>query len=96
MSGRFLRLVPLGLFLLAGPAVGADQAKEERHHMNSVPAGIQKLHQQDIDATVSMDIDKLTNLWADDGVLLAQGDEPLVGKAAIEASLKRNFGANRP
>ncbi|HXJ97100.1 MAG TPA: nuclear transport factor 2 family protein [Terriglobia bacterium] len=62
--------------------------------MNSIPAGIQKLHQQDIDATVSMDVGKLTDLWADDGVLLGQGAEALVGKPAIEASLKQNFAAN--
>lgn len=62
--------------------------------MSSIPAGIQKLHQQDIDATVSMDVGKLADLWADDGVLLAQGAEPLVGKPAIEASLKQNFAAN--
>jgi len=62
--------------------------------MNSIPAGIQALHQQDIDATVSRDLGKLTNLWAEDGVLLGQGDEPLVGKVAIEASLKQNFAAN--
>ena len=41
-----------------------------------------------------MDVDKLTNLWVEDGVLLGQGDEPLVGKAAIEASLKQNFAAH--
>jgi hypothetical protein len=41
-----------------------------------------------------MDVDKLTNLWVEDGVLLGQGDEPLVGKAAIEASLKQNFAAS--
>jgi ketosteroid isomerase-like protein len=94
MSWRFLRLASLGLPLLAGPAVAAHQAKTGQTYMNSIPAGIKKLHQQDIDATVSMDLGKLTNLWADDGVLLGQGDEPLVGKAAIEASLKQNLAAN--
>ena len=55
MSWRFLRLALLGLALLAGPAVAAHQAKKRQTHMNSIPAGIQKLHPQDIDATVSMD-----------------------------------------
>jgi ketosteroid isomerase-like protein len=41
-----------------------------------------------------MDIGKLTDLWADDGVLLGQGAEPSVGKQAIKASLKHNFAAN--
>jgi len=62
--------------------------------MSSIPTAIQKLHQQDIDATVSMDVGNLTDLWADDGVLLGQGDKPLVGRSAIQASLKQNFAAN--
>src|SRR5215469_11833016 len=90
---RFLRLTILGL-LLVGTVVAARQLKAGPTGMNSIPAGIQKLHQQDIDATVSMDVSKLTDLWADDGVLLGQGDKPLVGKAAIQASLKQNFAAN--
>jgi ketosteroid isomerase-like protein len=62
--------------------------------MSSIHAGVQKLHQQDIDATVSMDVGKLADLWADDGVLLGQGEKPLLGKSAIQASLKQNFAAN--
>lgn len=64
--------------------------------MSMIPAGIQQLHQQDVDATLSGDIGKLTDLWADDGVLLAQGNPPLVGRSAIQASLKQNFAVNRP
>ena len=93
MDWRFPRLAILGLPLLAGSVV-AYQAKTGQTQMTSIPAGILKLHQQDIDATVSMDISKLTDLWADDGVLLAQGAKPLVSKAAIEASFKQNFAAN--
>ena len=87
MNWRFTWLVFLGLPLLMGTVAAQTR-------MNSIPAGIQKLHLQDIDATVSMDIGKLTDLWADDGVLLGQGDKPLAGKAAIQASLKKNFAAN--
>jgi ketosteroid isomerase-like protein len=94
MNWRFLRLALLGLPLLAGTAVAAHQPKTGQNHMSSIPTGIQKLHQQDIDATVSMDIGKLTDLWADDGVLLGQGERPLVGKPAIQASLKQDVAAN--
>ena len=87
-------LVILALPALAGTAVAAHQTNSGQTHMSSIPVGIQKLHQQDIDATVSMDIGKLTELWADDGVLLAQGDKPLVGKSAIQVSLKQNAAAN--
>jgi len=94
MNWRFLRLALLGLPLWAGSAVAARQPETGQTHMGSIPAGIQRLHQQDIDATVLMDVDKLTDLWADDGVLLGQGDKPLVGKSAIQVSLKQNFAAN--
>jgi len=94
MNWRFLRLALLGLPLLAGTAVAEYHPKSGQTHMSSIPAGIQKLHQQDIDATMSMDVGKLTDLWADDGVLLGQGDKPLVGKSAIQVSLKQNFAAN--
>jgi ketosteroid isomerase-like protein len=62
--------------------------------MSSIPEGIWNLHQQDVDATLSMDVGKLTDLWADDGVLLGQDDNPVVGKPAIQASLKQNHAAN--
>jgi ketosteroid isomerase-like protein len=94
MNWRFLRLALLGLAFLAGDAVAANQPKTGKTHLSSIPAGIQKLHQQDVDATLSMDVGKLTDLWADDGVLLGQGEKPLVGKPAIQASLKQNFAAN--
>lgn len=38
-----------------------------------------------------MDVGRLVALCGDDCVLLSQGDKPLVGKAAIQASLTENF-----
>src|SRR5215469_3711597 len=80
--------------LAKGCGPPSQRLRLEQTHMNSPPAEIQRLHQQDIDAPVLMDVGKLASLWAEDGVLLSQGDEPLVGKAAIEASLKRTLAAN--
>jgi uncharacterized protein (TIGR02246 family) len=48
-------------------------------------AGIDKLHQADISATMSQNPDQLAGLWADDGVLLTQGNAPVIGKQAIRA-----------
>jgi hypothetical protein len=71
MNSHFLRLGLAGLSVLV-----VVQAQTGQTQMNSVVAGIQKLHQQDIDTTVSMDVGKLTDLWADDGVLLGQATNP--------------------
>lgn len=93
MKWRVLRLA-VGLLLLGETAFAARHSRKGLTQMSSIPAGIQKLHQQDVDATVSMDVSKLLDLWADDGVLLGQGAEALVGKSAIQTSLKQNFAAN--
>ena len=41
-----------------------------------------------------MNVGQLVALWSDDGVLISPGDKPLVGKAAIQASLTQNFAKN--
>ena len=57
----------------------------------SVPAGIEKLHRDDIAATLARDADALTALWDDDGVLLQPGTPPIVGKAAFHDFAKQAF-----
>lgn len=52
-------------------------------------AGIEKFHQQDIDATLSRDPLALTELWTDDAVRLIQGRPTEVGKKAIRESNQR-------
>lgn len=56
-----------------------------------VPAGIEKLHQADVAATLARDIDGLTELWDDDAVLLQPGQAPIVGRAAFHELVKQNF-----
>jgi ketosteroid isomerase-like protein len=60
------------------------------HGQNSdaIPAGIEKLHQDDITATIARDVDALTALW-DDAVLLQPGTPPIVGKAAFHDFMKQ-------
>jgi uncharacterized protein (TIGR02246 family) len=46
-------------------------------------AGIEKLHQADIAATLASDPDKLASLWAENGVLLGEGELPVTGRQAL-------------
>jgi uncharacterized protein (TIGR02246 family) len=52
-------------------------------------AAIEKVHQQDIAATLSRDPVALTDLWTDDAIRIGLGQPAEVGKQAIRASLER-------
>ena len=52
---------------------------------------IEKLHQDDIVATVARNADALTELWDDDAVLLQPGTPPIIGKAAYRDFVKQAF-----
>ncbi len=52
-------------------------------------AAIEKLHRQDIAATLSRDAAALTDLWTDDAVRLGPGRPAEVGKRAIRESNER-------
>ncbi len=54
-------------------------------------AGIEKLHQQDIAATVSRDSRALADLWTEDGVLLEPGGQAKIGKQLIGAEVEREI-----
>ena len=81
------------LFVLAcctAPCAPQTSSSTSSAHQ-SLPAGIQKLHQADIAATLTRDSEALTALWDDDGVLLQPGQPAIVGRAAFRAFLKRSF-----
>jgi len=52
-------------------------------------AAIEKLHQQDVAATLSRDPVALTDLWTDDAIRLGPGHPAEVGKQAIRESNER-------
>ena len=52
-------------------------------------AAIEKLHQQDIAATIARDPVALTEFWTDDAIRLGAGAPAEVGKPAIRASNER-------
>ena len=47
-------------------------------------AAIEKLHQQDIEVTLSQDPKGLIDVWTEDGVRFNPGGPPVVGKQAIK------------
>src|ERR1700683_2524699 len=49
-------------------------------------AAIEKLHQQDTEATLSQDQKGLVDIWAEDAVRFNPGGTPAVGKQAIGAA----------
>jgi ketosteroid isomerase-like protein len=59
-------------------------------------AGIERLHQQDVQATLSGKADELAKLWDSEAVRLQEGGPAEVGRAAIYADDKRwEASANR-
>lgn len=54
-----------------------------------IPAGIERLHQDDITATVARDAEALTALWDDDAVLMQPGTPPIIGRAAFHEFMKQ-------
>jgi len=66
----------------AGSA-GSDRSRDADR------AAIEKLHQQDIAATLSRDAVALTDLWTDDAIRLVPGQPAEVGKQAIRESNER-------
>ena len=64
-------------------SVGSDKGRD------ADLAAIEKLHQQDIAATLSRDPVALTELWTDDAIRLGPGQPAEVGKPAIRESNER-------
>ena len=78
-------LIGLGGHVLLGQAArpGSDRGRA------ADLAAIEKLHQQEIAATLSRDPVALTDLWTDDAVRLSPGQPVEVGKPAIRESSER-------
>jgi len=72
----FTRLVGSGV-VLDDPSVSAR-------------AEIEKLHEQDVSATLAHDPQALANLFTEDGVLLEPDAAPIIGRAAILAANKKD------
>ena len=82
----------LGIGYFARSAVGTLQ---QRYMHKADLAAIEKLHQEDIEATLTQDPKELIDLWAEDGVAFYPGSPPAVGKQAIGAHNEK-FHAQYP
>jgi uncharacterized protein (TIGR02246 family) len=58
-------------------------------------AAIEKVNQEDIEATLTQDPKRLIDLWAEDAVAFYAGSPPAVGKQAIGAEMQK-FHAQYP
>lgn len=75
-----------GMILFAAPVLRADPAthnKVKSAAVSSARAAVNALNQKEEEACSKMDNAESGALWADDGVDLIQGLEPMIGKATI-------------
>jgi ketosteroid isomerase-like protein len=75
--------------LLAASAGAKLTAREDRS-TEQARAGIERLHQQDVEATFSGKADDLAKLWDEEAVRISPGVPAEIGKAAIYAGDKRD------
>jgi ketosteroid isomerase-like protein len=54
-------------------------------------AAIEKLHQKDIEVTLSQDLKAGMDIWTEDAVRLEPGSPPVVGKHAIQADTEKSL-----
>lgn len=75
------------LVFVAGLGIGYRSAAGtlQQRTQDADRAAIEKLNQEDIEATLVQDPKRLINLWADNAVAFYPGSPPAVGKQAIGA-----------
>ena len=86
-------LAGLGAGLLAHGARLGRLLRRDAHAADL--AAIEKLHQEDIEVTLSQDRKGLMDLWAEDAVSFNPGNPPAVGRQAIGA-VNDKFHAQYP
>jgi uncharacterized protein (TIGR02246 family) len=83
-------MTPILVLALAFGAGSAPGAFTDERAADSERAAIEALHQRDIQATLSGDVEQLVSLFTNDGVLLSQGAPPVVGSQAIRQHMKQD------
>src|SRR5919198_1775133 len=83
--------MPAVTLLLLLTAIGIIEVlpKAKPETLDQEMARIEKLHQQDIAATLSGDPKALTDLWTDDGILLEPGGQAKIGKQFIGTEVQK-------
>jgi hypothetical protein len=72
-----------------GTGAGVALWAHESGSAQQARTGIERLHQQDVEATLSGKSDDFAKLWDNEAVRILQGGPPEIGKAAIYADDKR-------
>ena len=93
MKRSILRLAILVLAIVAAFGIWRSVGRAPTLAVTVLDAdrqAIQKLHQQDIDATLAHDPQALADLFTDDAVLLEPGAPAVIGKPAILADNKKD------
>jgi uncharacterized protein (TIGR02246 family) len=76
-------LAGIGIGYFARSAVGT---LHQRYTHKADLAAIEKVQQEDVEATLTQDPKRLIDLWAEDAVAFYPGSPPAVGKQAIAAA----------
>jgi hypothetical protein len=85
---RVVRAILIVVSLVGASAVVALLA-QENHPAQESKIGIERLHQQDVEATLSGNAHDLARLWDDEAVRIQPGRPAEIGKATIVANDKR-------
>ena len=88
-SGCSIFVGSIGLIVLLG---GATHPAQETGAADALQ-GIEKLHLQDVSATLAHDPKALAELFTEDAVLLVPGEPPLIGRKAILAHNEKDHAA---
>jgi len=86
ISGRFEKMVIVGCLLGASAAIAL--VAQENGPAQEAKLGIERLHQQDVEATLSDKADDLAKLWDNEAVRIQPGRPAEIGKAVIYANDK--------
>jgi len=84
---RFGGIIIIVCLLSAGAAV--TLLAQENRLARQAKMGIERLHQQDVEATLSGKADDLAKLWDNEAVRIQPGRPVEIGKAVIYANDKR-------
>jgi ketosteroid isomerase-like protein len=68
------------------PRTSEGNSQQAEQQLADDKEAIQKLHDEDIQASLALDVPKLESLWTNDIVMLAPGGPPILGR---EANAKR-------
>jgi ketosteroid isomerase-like protein len=75
------------------PSPPSRSNAEQQQQLADDKEAIQKLHDEDIQASLALDVPKLESLWTDDIVMLAPGEPPVVGREANAKRLETSANA---